>query len=164
MGLTFHLGNKALTYCIRTLLLWCGYLKVLSRWRVTDWRCCVARSFTKATKPQGTSPVSTVTQWCYKQLLVWSHISMARHHLQLQVLGPEMSGTRIARSEVGGCSEHFLWTSKCCQWLETHKAKHSVSHHSLPKPRIADVGVPVLPLTLQSYLRLSKKQLWKNCW
>lgn len=102
------------------------YLGLLSWWHATDWRSCVAASLTKATKLQGTSPVSTVTQCCYKQLQVWCHISMACHHLRLRVLGLETSGTRIARSELERCSEHFLRTGKCCQWLEMHKARQCV--------------------------------------
>lgn len=160
---TFHFVNKALTYCIRTLLLWCVYLMLSSRWHATEWRCCVATSSTKATKSQGTSPVSTVTQCSYKPSLLWSHIGTACCHLQLRILGPEPSVTRIARSEAGACSEHLLRTGKCCQWFEVHKAKRRVSHHTLPKPRAADTGVPALLLTSQLYMRWSKK-LWKNCW
>lgn len=84
--LTFHFVNKALTYCIRPVLLWCVYLKLSSWWLATEWRRWVATSFTTAAKPQETGPVSTVTQCFHKQLLVWSPISMARRHLWLQVL------------------------------------------------------------------------------
>lgn len=49
-------------------------------------------------------------------------------------------------------SGRLLRTGKCCQWLEIHKAKLCVSHHTLPKSRIADMSTPAKETTLVKLL------------
>lgn len=148
---TFHFVNKALTYCIRTLLLWSVYLMLSSRWHATERRCCVATSFTEAAKPRGTSPVSRVMQCCYKWLLCdvilawYATIRFLDYRFLVQrwvaqgLLGLKQEGAQ--KVSYGQASAARSW--KC-------KAKPCVSHHSLPKP----MGVPALLLNLQLCLRL----------
>lgn len=106
----------------------------------------------KQQKPQVTGPVSTVTQCFYKQLLVWSPISVARCHLWLQVLvqrwvAQRLPGLKWEVAQNIPCEAQVLPGAENAQ----NKVKHGVSHPTLPKPRIAD------PLTSQLHLTEIKK-------
>lgn len=128
------------------------------RWHATEWLCC--NIYTKAAKPQGTSSPSAVSQHFYKQLLVWSHISMAQSHFLLLVPDPKMSGTRIATEMKWEVAQNSSRNRQVPLEVENEQSKsqHGVSHHTLSKPRIADL------LTLQLHLtEVNKQQVWKNC-
>lgn len=127
----FHFGNKALTYCITTVPLWCVY----------HWVMChevpVLQHLYQSSKALGDKSTfcsNTFTSNCWCDLISAWHSVISYYWFWVQkwmAKGlPSLKWEVAQNSSRNGQVPLEVGNAQS-------KAKHSVSHHTLSKPRIA---------------------------
>lgn len=138
--LLFHFGNKALTYCIRTVLLWCVCHQVMCQ---TVAMLQHLHQSSKVSGDKSTFRSNTTLLQAIVGVISYQHGTVS---FLTTGSGSRNEWHKDCQVWNGKLLRIPLGMGKCCWRLKMHKAKHSVSHRTLSKPRIADL------LTLQLHL------------